>query len=65
MDTRMNCVFVTGSKQTLSNYIRGTMTDNGNGTYSYSYSVSQDGIVSIVVKLEPSGILNARWYNIS
>ena len=41
----------------------GQMTDNGDGTYSYSYSVSNDGAVTVIVRLITGTGIKWVWYN--
>ena len=38
------------------------MTDNGDGTYSYSYTLTNDGAITVIVKLSTGNGLFTEWF---
>ena len=53
---------VSGAKSTLSNPLYEKMTDNGDGTYSYTYTLTNDGAVTVIVKLSTGNGLYSEWF---
>ena len=53
---------VSGARSTISSQIYEKMTDNGDGTYSYSYSLTNDGAITIIVKLSTGNGVYSEWY---
>ena len=63
MSDAYNWDVVSGAKTTISPMIFDKMTDNSDGTYSYSYSVSNNGALSILVKLVTGNGVYSIFYS--
>ena len=53
---------VSGARSTISSQIYEKMIDNGDGTYSYSYTLTNDGAITIIVKLSSGNGIYSEWY---
>ena len=63
MSDSYNWNVVSGAKTTISPMIFDKMTDNSDGTYSFSYSVSNNGALSILVKLVTGNGVYSIFYS--
>ena len=56
------CDLVSGARSTVSTPYYDKMIDNGDGTYSYSYTLSNDGAITVIVKLSTGNGVYSEWY---